>query len=97
VLTIATDSATPLYIVTLSDRKTLCQGLDAILQKRTHTNRFIIGTTVLIKSLLTSLYQREVLYPSLAKRGKGRFSDVSTFNFKTLNTNNPISIFFIIM
>jgi len=29
--------------------------------------------TLIIKSLLTSLYQREGNYPSLAKRGKGRF------------------------
>jgi hypothetical protein len=27
-----------------------------------------------VKSLLTSLFQREGKYPSLAKRGKGRFS-----------------------
>jgi hypothetical protein len=27
------------------------------------------------KSLLTSLFQREELFPSLAKRGKGRFYD----------------------
>jgi len=39
---------------------------------------------IFIKSLLTSLYQREVLYPSLAKRGKGRFSDSCKFNFETL-------------
>jgi hypothetical protein len=29
--------------------------------------------TLIIKSLLTSLYQREEMYPSLAKRGVGRF------------------------
>jgi len=29
--------------------------------------------TLIIKSLITSLYQREVMYPSLEKRGKGRF------------------------
>jgi hypothetical protein len=29
--------------------------------------------TLIIKSLLTSLYQREGNYPSLAKRGEGRF------------------------
>ncbi len=29
--------------------------------------------TLIIKSLLTSLYQREEIYPSLAKRGEGRF------------------------
>jgi len=29
--------------------------------------------TLFRKSLLTSLFQREDLYPSLAKRGKGRF------------------------
>jgi len=41
--------------------------------------------TLFIKSLLTSLYQREDLYPSLAKRGKGRFSDFYKFNFETVN------------
>jgi len=40
--------------------------------------------TLFIKSLLTSLYQREDLYPSLAKRGKGRFYDLCKFNFETL-------------
>jgi hypothetical protein len=29
--------------------------------------------TSIIKSLLTSLYQREGMHPSLAKKGKGRF------------------------
>jgi hypothetical protein len=29
--------------------------------------------TLIIKSLLTSLYQREGTYPSLAKRGERRF------------------------
>ncbi len=29
--------------------------------------------TLIIKSLLTSLYQREGNYPSLVKRGEGRF------------------------
>jgi hypothetical protein len=29
--------------------------------------------TLIVKSLLSSLYQREGIYPSLAKRGKGRF------------------------
>jgi hypothetical protein len=29
--------------------------------------------TLIIKSLLTSPYQREEINPSLAKRGKGRF------------------------
>jgi hypothetical protein len=33
-------------------------------------------TALLIKSLLTSLYQREDLYPSLTQWGKGRFSDI---------------------
>jgi hypothetical protein len=36
-------------------------------------NSLIIVTTLFIKSLLTSLFQREDLCPSLAKRGKGRF------------------------
>jgi hypothetical protein len=42
-------------------------------------------TTLFIKSLLTSLYQREDLSPSLAKRGKGRFSDLCEFNSETFN------------
>jgi hypothetical protein len=29
--------------------------------------------TLIVKSLLASLYQREGIYPSLVKRGKGRF------------------------
>ena len=41
--------------------------------------------TILIKSLLTSLFQREVKYPSLEKRGKGRF-----FNDSTLLTASSI-------
>jgi hypothetical protein len=41
-------------------------------------------TTLFIKSLLPSLYQREDLNPSLTKRGKGRFSDLCKFNFVTL-------------
>jgi hypothetical protein len=54
-------------------------------------------TTLLIKSLLTSLCQREgkILslkkglrgaFPSLAKRGKGRFSGSCKFDFETLYT-----------
>jgi hypothetical protein len=31
--------------------------------------------TLIIKSLLTSFYKREEIYPSLAKRGVGRFSN----------------------
>ena len=31
--------------------------------------------TLIVKSLLTSLFQREGLFPSLVKRGKGRFSN----------------------
>jgi hypothetical protein len=47
-------------------------------------------TTLFIKSLLTSLYQREDLNPSLAKRGKGRFSDLCKFNFETPNNYGDI-------
>jgi len=38
--------------------------------------------TLIIKSLLPSLYQREAMYPSLAKRGEGRFfnNDVLLMN-----------------
>src|SRR4030066_989054 len=38
----------------------------------------------IIKSLLTSLCQREG-FPSLGKRGEGRFSNQCQFNFETLN------------
>jgi hypothetical protein len=49
-------------------------------------NGFIIMTTLLfIKSLLTSLCQREEITPSLVKRGKGRFSDLYKFNLKIRN------------
>ncbi len=39
--------------------------------------------TLIMKSLLTSLYQREGMSPSLAKRGKGRFfnNDVLLMHF----------------
>jgi hypothetical protein len=40
------------------------------------------GKTLSIKSLLTSLCQREAMFPSLEKRGKGRF-----FNNDFLHTN----------
>ena len=39
------------------------------------TNKAISMKTLIIKSLLSSLYHREGVYPSLAKRGKGRFSN----------------------
>ncbi len=38
-----------------------------------YTDKAISMKTLIIKSLLTSLYQREGNYPSLAKRGEGRF------------------------
>jgi hypothetical protein len=38
-----------------------------------------------IKSLLPSLYQREAISPSLAKRGEGRF-----FNYENLSMNSGI-------
>jgi hypothetical protein len=43
--------------------------------------------TSITKSLLTSLYQREEINPSLAKRGKGRFfnNDVLPINFSVSN------------
>ncbi|OGW52629.1 MAG: hypothetical protein A2Y81_05315 [Nitrospirae bacterium RBG_13_43_8] len=39
----------------------------------TITNTIISMKTLIIKSLLTSLCQREEMLPSLPKRGKGRF------------------------
>jgi len=38
-----------------------------------YTDKVISMKILIIKSLLTSLYQREGNYPSLVKRGKGRF------------------------
>ncbi len=38
-----------------------------------------------IKSLLTSLFQREEKCPSLVKRGGGRFLGACLFNYETLN------------
>src|SRR4030043_2136477 len=38
-----------------------------------YTDKVISMKTLIIKSLLTSLYQREGNYPSLVKRGEGRF------------------------
>jgi hypothetical protein len=42
---------------------------------REFTNKVISIKTLILKSFLSSLFQREVLFPSLAKRGKGRFSN----------------------
>jgi general secretion pathway protein I len=60
-------------------------------------NSLIIITTLIVKSLLTSLCQREgksplergvgVCNPSLVKRGKGRFFNQCQFNFETLNNS----------
>jgi hypothetical protein len=38
-----------------------------------NNNKVISMKTLIIKALLTSLYQREEASPSLAKRGEGRF------------------------
>jgi hypothetical protein len=48
------------------------------------TDKIASMKALIVKSLLTSLCQREGMYPSLAKRGEGRF-----FN------NNPLVIKFI--
>ena len=53
-------------------------------------NERITVTILFMKSLLTSLFQREVSYPSWAKRGKGRFSDLCKFNLETLNKKQEI-------
>ena len=50
------------------------------------TNKVISMKTLIIKSLLTSLCQREVIYPSLEKRGKGRF-----FNNDALLMNSLVN------
>jgi hypothetical protein len=41
-----------------------------------------------IKSLLTSLCQREAIFPSLAKRGEGRFDNNVTLLMTALVCNN---------
>ncbi|MEW6417645.1 MAG: hypothetical protein AB1480_05945 [Nitrospirota bacterium] len=46
--------------------------------------------TLIIKSLLPSLCQREEMYPSLAKRGEGRF-----FNNDALLMNSLVGMDFI--
>ncbi|OHE59266.1 MAG: hypothetical protein A2Z47_07775 [Thermodesulfovibrio sp. RBG_19FT_COMBO_42_12] len=46
--------------------------------------------TLIIKSLLTSLYQREETYPSLVKRGEGRF-----FNNDALLMNSLVSLYYV--
>jgi len=43
---------------------------------------------LIIKSLLTSLYQREEIYPSLAKRGEGRFFKNDTLLMHSLVNQN---------
>ena len=55
------------YVKNLRDF--FCRGI----LKYRDTNTVISMKTLIIKSLLTSLYQREEQHPSLAKRGKGRF------------------------
>ena len=54
------------------------------------TNKTISKCTF-IKSLLTSLFQREDLYPSLAKRGEGRFSGKCGFTYELLS-NIPVLV-----
>jgi hypothetical protein len=51
------------------------------------TNKAISMKTLIVKSLLSSLYQREGIYPSLAKRGKRRF-----FNNDALLMHSLVSL-----
>jgi hypothetical protein len=44
----------------------------------------VYGQTLIIKSLLSSLFQREGIYPSLAKRGVGRFFDNDSLRMHSL-------------
>jgi len=55
------------------------------------TNKVISMKTLILKSFLTSLFQREVLFPSLAKRGKGRFSNnvALLLHFLVIAKKNP--------
>jgi hypothetical protein len=48
--------------------------------------------TLIIKSLLTSLYQREGINPSLVKRGKGRFFNNDALLMNSLVTGGYIQV-----
>jgi hypothetical protein len=52
------------------------QGRGKFLKGMNCINEFNSNRKSLIKSLLTSLCQREGLFPSLEKRGEGRFSNL---------------------
>jgi hypothetical protein len=54
------------------------------------TKKIISMKALIIKSIITSLFQREVINPSLEKRGKGRFfsNDALLINsFKLISIN----------
>jgi hypothetical protein len=50
------------------------------------TNKAISMTTLLKKSLLTSLCQGEALSPSLAKKGEGRFFDICILTYDLVSS-----------
>jgi len=45
-------------------------------------------TSMIVKSLLTSLCQREGKYPSLAKRGRGDFLKKCLLNYELISKSN---------
>jgi hypothetical protein len=49
-------------------------------------------TTLLRKSLLTSLCQREAISPSLAKRGEGRFYDICILTYDLISNIDWLTI-----
>jgi hypothetical protein len=61
--------------------------------KMKFTNKVISMKTLIIKSLLTSLYQREEMYPSLAKRGVGRFFNNDALLMHSLVSLHRASLF----
>jgi hypothetical protein len=52
------------------------------------TNKTVSKGTLSLKSLLTSLYQREAIYPSLVKRGEGRFYGQCGFTYELLSNRS---------
>jgi hypothetical protein len=51
----------------------MISGPGAVEGTYVHTDTVISMKTLIVKSLLTSLCQREEMHPSLEKRGTGRF------------------------
>jgi hypothetical protein len=57
------------------------------------TNKVISMNTSITKSLLTSLFQREVINPSFPKRGEGRFFNNDALLMDSLVSTSLLSPF----